>query len=152
MDKTISLMENRNAKLSALWIFAILNYLYCDYIGLIDPTLLKQYLTGNVEGLQITQGFLLGAAILMEIPISMVLLSLVLKYAANRWANIIAGTIMTLVQLSTLFLGSSPTMYYLFFSIIEITCTALIVLYAWTWTNPESRPERKRMHYQEKLT
>lgn len=152
MDKNISGMENRKAKLSALWIFAILNYLYCDFIGLIDPTLLKQYITGNVEGLQITQGFLLGAAILMEIPISMVLLSLVLKYAANRWANIIAGTIMTVVQFSTLFVGSSPTVYYIFFSIIEIACTALIVQYAWTWVNPESSLESKRFLSQEKLT
>ena len=152
MDKNISGMEDRKAKLSALWIFAILNYLYCDFVGLIDPELLNQYLTGNVEGLQITQGFLLGAAILMEIPISMVLLSLVLKYTANRWANIIAGTIMTVVQFSTLFVGSSPTVYYLFFSIIEITCTALIVLYAWTWVNPESSLESERFLHQEKLT
>jgi uncharacterized protein DUF6326 len=152
MNNNISGMEDRKVKLSALWIFAILNYLYCDFIGLIDPTLLNQYMTGNVGGLQITPGFLLSAAILMEIPISMVLLSIVLKYGANRWANITAGTIMTLVQFSTLFVGSSPTMYYLFFSIIEITCTALIVLYAWTWTNPESSPESKRMRYQEKLT
>ena len=152
MDKNISDMEDRKAKLSALWIFVILNYLYCDFIGLIDPELLKQYMTGNVDGLQITQGFLLGAAILMEIPISMVLLSRVLKYAANRWANIIAGTIMTVVQFSTLFVGSSPTVYYLFFSIVEITCTALIVLYAWKWANPESSLESKRFIHQEKLT
>ena len=152
MNKNISGMEDRKAKLSVLWVFAILNYLYCDVLGLIDPELFKQYLTGNVDGLQLTSGFLLGAAILMEIPISMVLLSIVLKPRVNRWANIIAGTIMTVVQFSTLFVGSSPTMYYVFFSIIEITCTALIVLYAWTWTNPETNLESKRMFHQEKLT
>lgn len=149
MDKNINEMGNRKAMLSALWIFAILNYLYCDFIGLIDPALLKQYMTGNVEGLQITPGFLLAAAILMEIPISMVLLSLVLKHTANRWANIIAGAIMTVVQISTLFVGSSPTVYYLFFSIIEITCTALIVLYAWTWVHPENSLESRRFLPQE---
>ena len=31
-----------------------------------------------------------------------------------------AGIIMTAVQFSTLFLGSPPTNYYLFFSIVEI--------------------------------
>jgi threonine/homoserine/homoserine lactone efflux protein len=86
---------------------------------------------------------LLGAAILMEIPISMVLLSRVLKYGANRWANMIAGAIMTAVQFSSLFFGSSPTIYYIFFSILEIACTALIVWYAWKWANPESSPRNK---------
>jgi hypothetical protein len=126
-------MDGMKARLSTLWIFAVLNYLYCDVMSLMDPEFLKQYMAGDVGGIRITQGFLLGAAILMEISISMVLLSRVLKFGANRWANIIAGTIMTVVQFSTLFFGSSPTSYYIFFSIIEIACTALIVWYAWKW-------------------
>jgi len=85
-----------------------------------------------------TQGFLLGASILMEIPISMVLLSRILNYGINRWANIIAGMIMTAVQFSSLFFGSSPTNYYIFFSIVEIASTSLIVLYAWRW-KPETQ-------------
>jgi hypothetical protein len=67
----------------------------------------------------------------------MVLLSMTLKYKANRWSNIIAGTIMTIVQFSSLFIGSAPTIYYMFFSIIEIACTLSIVWYAWRWRNPE---------------
>jgi threonine/homoserine/homoserine lactone efflux protein len=69
---------------------------------------------------------------MMEIPIAMVILSRVLKYGLNRWFNIIAGIIMTLVQIMSLFVGA-PTSYYVFFSIIEISCTAFIVWYAWTW-------------------
>jgi hypothetical protein len=84
-----------------------------------------------------TQGFLLGAGILVEIPIAMVLLSRVLKYRANRWANIAAGLVMTAVQCATLVL-TPPLAYYVFFSILEIGCTALIVWYAWTWPRPES--------------
>lgn len=122
--------------LSSIWIFVVLNYLYCDVLSLMDAELLKQYLSGNVANMEITQGFLLAAGILMEISISMVLLSRVLNYRANRWANIIAGTITTVVQIASLFVGSSPTMYYTFFSIIEIASTALIVWFAWTWRNP----------------
>jgi hypothetical protein len=134
-------MTDKKALLSTLWIFAMLNYLYCDVISLMDPEFLKQYMTGNVGGLQITQGFLFGAAVLMEVPTAMVLLSRILGYKANRWANIIAGCIMTVVQCSTLFFGSSPTMYYLFFSILEIGCTAFIVWFAWKWASPESHLE-----------
>ncbi len=136
-------MKDRKAILSTLWIFAMFNYLYCDVMSLMDPEFLKQHMTGNVGGVHVTQGFLLGAAILMEIPIAMVLLSKVLKYRANRWANIIAGLIMTVVQFSTLFFGSSPTIYYIFFSIIEIACTALIVWFAWKWANPEGNLKNK---------
>jgi hypothetical protein len=123
-------------KLSTLWIFVMFNYLYCDVMSLMDPELLKQFMTGNVGGIKVTEGFLLGAAILMEIPIAMVLLSRVLKYRANRWANIIAGSIKTVVMI-LLFVGSSPPFYYIFFGTIEIACTSLIVWYAWKWPNPE---------------
>ena len=97
------------SKLSTLWIFAALNYLYCDVVGLMDRGLLRQFLTGEVDGIPMTQGFLLGAAILVEIPIAMVLLSRFLTYRANRWANIAAGSVMTVVQFLTLFLGTSTT-------------------------------------------
>ena len=128
------------SKLSTLWIFAALNYLYCDVISLMDPELLPQYLTGNIDGLELTPGFLLGAAILIEIPISMVLLSRVLRYRANRWANIAAGALMTVVQSATLFVGV-PAPYYLFFSVIEIATTVLIVWFAWNWSEPVAQVE-----------
>jgi hypothetical protein len=134
---------NMRSKLSTLWIFATLNYLYCDVAGLMDRELLTGYLAGNVGGLEISQGFLLGAGILVEIPIAMVLLSRVLKYRANRWANIAAGTVMTVVQLATLFLAGSPTMYYLFFSVIEIATTAFIVWSAWKWSEVAARTEQQ---------
>jgi hypothetical protein len=123
------------SKLSSLWIFVALNYLYCDVVSLMDPELLPLSLRGNVNGLELTPAFLLGAGILVEIFIAMVLLSRVLPYRTNRWANIAAGTIMTAVQSATLFVGV-PAPYYLFFSVIEIATTVLIVWFAWNW--PES--------------
>lgn len=120
-------------KLSTLWIFVMFNYLYCDIMALMDPESLNQFMTGNVGGIHITQGFLLGAALLMEIPIAMIILSRVLEYKVNRRANIMAGTLMTLVQFSSLFFGSTPTLYYLFFSIMEIAGTSIIAWSAWKW-------------------
>ena len=128
--------EYVKVKLSVLWLFVMLNYIYADIITLMDSSVLNEILTGSVGGLQITQGFLLGAAILMEIPIAMVVLSLVLKYKANRWANIFAGTIKTVVMILTMFVGV-PTLYYIFFGTIEIACTSLIVWYAWKWKKNE---------------
>lgn len=123
-------------KLSFLWIFALLNYLYCDIMSLMDSGILKEYLEGTVSGMNITEGFLLGAAVLMEIPILMVLLSRILKHKPNRILNLVAGVIMTLVQAATLFIGTAP-MYYIFFSIFEIGATAFIVYTAWKWREPD---------------
>jgi hypothetical protein len=133
--KGTNIMMNKRVLFSTLWIFAVLNYLYCDVVSLMDANLLKQYLTGSVEGMELTQTFLLLAGILMEVSISMVLLSRILPYKTNRLANMIAGTITTGVQIATLF--GSPTMYYMFFSAIEITCTLSILLIAFRWSEPE---------------
>jgi hypothetical protein len=130
---------DKKALFSTLWIFVTLNYLYCDVMGLMDPDLLKQYLTGSVNGMDINAGFLLGAAILMEIPIGMVLLSRILNHRANRWTNMIAAFIMTVVQTLTMFLGK-PASYYLFCGAIEILTTAFIVWYAWKWAEAEAGP------------
>ena len=128
--KTTTEMKDKKVMLSTLWLFAMLNYTYGDVVTLMDPV--------KHGSIQLTQGFLLGASIFQEIPIAMVLLSRILKYRANRWANIIAGTIMTVALIATLFVAV-PTLYYVFFSIIEIACTAFIVWYAWRWPNPEAR-------------
>ena len=122
-------MDGIKSKLSTLWVVATLNYLYCDVVTLMDPHLLKQFMAGSVGGMQISQGFLLGAGVLVEIPIAMVLLSRILGARSNRWANIIAGATMTAVQLLSLTV-KTPAPYYLFFSVIEIACTSAIVWYA----------------------
>ena len=127
---------DRRVILSTLWVFVTLNYLYCDLMGLMDSSLLKQYISGTVEGMEINESFLFVAAILMEIPISMVLFSMILKYKFNRVANMVAGSIKTLVMIATLFMGT-PTLYYLFFAAIEISTTLFIIWYAWTWINTE---------------
>ncbi len=117
-------MQDNRVRLSTLWVFMLLNYLYCDVLGLFDPGLPKN----------LTQEALLAASFLMEIPIAMVVLSRVLKHRPNRWANVIAGSFMAVVQASTLFVGSAPTTYYVFFSVIEVACLLVIVGSAWRWS------------------
>ncbi|MBP1674013.1 MAG: hypothetical protein H6Q24_151 [Bacteroidetes bacterium] len=129
VNKKNTEMPDMKVRLSALWLFAILTYTYGDVVALMDPV--------KHGSVQLTEGFLLGGSIFMMIPITMVLLSRVLKYRASRWTSIIAGMIMTASLPVTLFVAK-PTMYYIFFTFIEITCTALIVWYAWKWRSPEA--------------
>jgi len=131
-NKKVTVMPDMKVRLSALWLFAMLTYTYGDVVTLMDPV--------KHGSMQLTEGFLLGGSIFMMIPITMVLLSRILKYRASRWASIIAGTIMTASLAVTLFVAV-PTSYYVFFTVIEITCTALIVWYAWKWRIPEGESE-----------
>ena len=131
-NKKSTELPDMKVRLSALWLFAMLTYTYGDVVTLMDPV--------KHGSIQLTEGFLLGGSIFMMIPITMVLLSRVLKYQASRLASIIAGTIMSATLPVTLFVVA-PTTYYVFFTIIEITCTALIVWYAWNWHNAESKSE-----------
>ena len=130
--KTIK-MPDMKVGLSALWLFAMLTYTYGDVVTLMDPV--------KHGSIQLTEGFLLGGSIFMMIPITMVLLSRILKHRANRLTSIIAGTIMTAALPVTLFVAE-PTMYYVFFTTIEIVCTGLIVWYAWKWRNIEDKSEQ----------
>ncbi len=130
--KMTAVMKDKKVILSTLWIFATLNYIYADiFTSFFDPEAQSGTMT-------MTQGAVFGFAILMETAIAMVLLSRVLKYGANRWANIVSGIIHTAVVGWTL-LGT-PLPFYIFFASIEIACTLFIIWYAWRWRNPEGQP------------
>jgi hypothetical protein len=97
MNKT-TVVKDRKALLSILWIFVMFNYTYADILtlyfnGVLQKETWKAFQSGSVGSLHITQGFVLVGAVLMETAIAMVLLSRVLKYRANRWANIIVGVL-----------------------------------------------------------
>jgi len=121
---------DRKPLLSTLWIFTVFNYLYADLLMMIvNPA------TYQRAAEKMTTGTVLGFTVLMEILISMVLLSRLLPYRANRWANIIAGLLGTAFVAVTL--GGHAPLYYVFISSLEIVCTLFIVWYAWTWRVPE---------------
>lgn len=135
-------IHDRRVWLSTLWIFAMFNYLYADVYTLffnpvLRPEAWKAFLAGSAGGTPLTEGFVLVTAVLMETAIAMVLLSRVLSYGPNRWANIIMGVFHTLFVAWSL-AGDTPTIFYAFFATIEIACTLFVVWYAWGWRNPRA--------------
>jgi uncharacterized protein DUF6326 len=134
--------RDRRVLLSTLWVFAILNYLYADVIGLtfnrvLQPDAWSRLGSGYVGSIHVTQGFVLMTAVLMETAIAMVLLSRVLSYRPNRWANIGVGTLHTAAVAWSLS-GGDLNVFYAFFATIEIACTLFIIWCAWTWPKPEA--------------
>ena len=129
---------NPRILLVLLWVFYTVNFMYCDTLSSLEPGVLAMHMTGfTADGtVKITAGFLLGTAMMFEIPFLMIVLSWVLKYRVNRWANIIAATLFIVAQIGSLFLGT-PSPAYLFYVVIEIAGLLLIVWKAWKWRNPE---------------
>jgi len=119
--------------LSTLWVFITANYIFCDVLSNMESGVLKSYLDGKVGGIDVNQRFLLGSAIMMEIPFAMILLSRILGHKANRWANVVAGAIMAVIQVGSMFFGTPPTAHYIFYSIAEIGCALFIAWYALRW-------------------
>ncbi|MFL6300240.1 MAG: DUF6326 family protein [Terriglobales bacterium] len=128
-------MHDTKERLSLLWIFVLLNYLYADVLALFA-------VAGTGTSFEpLPQWALMGSAILMEIPIAMIVASRLLSFRANRLANIIAATFLTLINGFLTFIapllgwGHPPAFAeYLFFATIETVCTLVIIWQAWNWS------------------
>jgi len=121
---------NTKVKFSTLWIVVMINVAMADIFGFMVDLMAGQ----TVPEIQVPQVGMLIFAIIMEIPIAMIFLSRVLKYRANRWANIIASVI----TIAFVILGGSPELHYYFFAAVEIVCMLLIIRDAWKWSNAEA--------------
>lgn len=121
---------DRKPLLSTFWIFAMFNYTYADLLMMIVNPEVYQRAAAKMTGSAV-----LVFAVLMEVSIAMILLSRVLPYRLNRWANVIAGLESTVFVALTL--GGNPPLYYVAFSTLEMACTLFIAWYAWSWRIPE---------------
>ncbi len=132
-QKTEPFLTNKRNLYSSMWAFASLNYIYADLTGLMDKNILSQYQNGVVNGTKITPDFLGVAAVFMQIPLANVFLPQVIKNERTlRWVQIASGTLMTLVQAGTLFVGK-PTPHYAVYSAFEIAATTFITIDAIKW-------------------
>ena len=140
-------VANTRLTLSLLWVFATANYIYCDVFTQFHGPTVNQILTGTVNGVHITEWFLLGFAVILELPMAMIVGAWVLPHQINRIANLVVGAGMTLLQASTVFMGGVLPHYY-FFSAIEVVTTALIFFIALRWreagtsTGAEAAPQQ----------
>ena len=125
-------MEDVKIKLSALWVAFMLVGFVGAMLQLFEPGLIEQIIAGEVDGMPITHELLLVEAILLVIPPIMVFLSVTLKEKANRWANIILGTVFFGFGLFEL-TEKITQPYFLVSGILGIVFAVLIVWYAWKW-------------------
>jgi len=113
--------------LSTLWTVVMINMVYADVISLHIPGTLEE--VAKTAGETPIPLLMLGGAIIIELPLLMIILSRVLKYQINRWANMIVA-ILTIVFVIG---GSAPYPHYYFIAAIEVVCMLLVILTAWQW-------------------
>ena len=118
-------------KISALWIAMLFLFAYGDIFGFFKPGQIEEVMSGEISGIEITQGFLFAVSVYIAIASVMIFLSLVLPAAICRWTNVVLA-ILYVVSIVTAAIGETDA-YYLFLSAGEIALLLLIVRYAWTW-------------------
>jgi hypothetical protein len=139
-ETTVALKDakiNIKIKLSVLWVTLMLFYIYADILGFYTPGNIEKVVSGEIGGMQITEGFLFAMAIWMAIPSLMVFLSLTLKANANRWVNIIVGFASIVALFATFFVGEFSARYT-FQAVLEGVLITLIIWSAWKWPAQEA--------------
>ena len=105
----------------------MLTYLLGDVLRIFSG----DFVAGEVSGMEISQGLMLGMAVLMVIPIVMVFLSLTVKYPTIRWISIVAALFFFLFNLVGL--PTYPSVYDQFLIVVGLLFNLLTVWYAWKW-------------------
>jgi hypothetical protein len=138
---TVNHALNIRTKISILWVVLLFNMAFADIVGFAYPGALAELMAigtdgvsfGNADGIIITPGFLLIAAIFIEIAILMVYLSLVLARQTNRIANCVAAVLTAVFVIG----GGSFKFHYIFFASVEMATLMMIVILAWDWSDDE---------------
>ena len=125
-------------RLSALWIAVMFLYVYVDILAFYKPGTIDGILVGRVWTLDITQGWALGALVLMAVPALMIVLSLTLPAAAARWTNVVVAALFVVVSLGNA-VGESWLFLWLG-AAIEAVLLLLVVRFAWAWPRHVEHP------------
>ncbi len=119
-------MEPTRIILAGLWIASMLAYLWGDVLRLIAANGKE----GEIFETQPTQGMFMFMAALMLIPIVMVVLTLILKYPAIRWVNIIVAIAWVIFTLAGF---SGYPAHTKFILAVSFVFNGLTIWYAWNW-------------------
>jgi len=121
-------------KISVLWLFYVVALIAYMTLAGFESGALEQVMSGEIDGMKITPELMLLFAILFLAPLVMAVLTLTLKDKANRWTNIIIGTIFVIIQIAALAeTAAQPSAWMILMEISKLIAPALIVWYAYKW-------------------
>ena len=120
--------------LSTLWMVVMINMLKADILSLFIPGATNEVVKTAVSASASIPQLMLVGAVMGQLGIAMIILSRVLKYGVNRWANIVVA----IVTLAYIWGGMASYPHYIFIASVESLGLLLIVWFAWTWRNEEA--------------
>ena len=132
-SRTLRAITDTQIRISALWIALMLTYLLGDVMRIFSG----DFVAGEVDGMQVSQGLYLGLAALMLIPIVMLFLTLILKHKANRRVNIALAVFLFVFNL--IGLPTYPSLYDQFLIVVGLLINVLTVWYVWKWPKPQAQ-------------
>lgn len=118
-------------KLCALWTSILFIFAYVDIFASFRADIVTGVVSGKIAGFQVDQVFLVLTTLYVVVPSLMIFLSLVLRPAVGRWANVVLAVLYALSIVGSA-VGETWWYYYLG-SAVECALLAAIVWYAWTW-------------------
>ena len=124
-----------------MWIFLAVSTSVGMVLMFMMPGVIEEIMAGELDGVPISEGYLLVLALFWLIPFTMAFLSLTLKDSANRWANIIVGIAWAGLHILALILKPLLIQGQLALAFMEASRTvvaALIVWHAWKWPKQEA--------------
>ncbi len=116
-------------KLSALWLFLLLNIIFRDLHQFVMPGFLETIMTGQFNGMEITPELMLIGGIVVSVPISMVPLSLLLERRFARPLTFVAALVTAVTMIPSWRMDLDDA-YHLALQTIAL---AAIVWMAWRW-------------------
>ncbi|MGZ2260084.1 DUF6326 family protein [Roseobacter sp. A03A-229] len=116
-------------KLSALWLFILLNIIFRDLHQFVMPGFLETIMTGQFNGMEITPELMLIGGVVVSVPISMVPLSLMLERRFARPLTFVAALVTTITMIPPAPIDLDDT-YHLALQLIAMSA---IVVMAWRW-------------------
>lgn len=116
--------------IAVLWIAMMILYIYNDIFHLFKPDAIQNMMDGQMGPFAVTQLGLLSATVLMAIPVIMSIGTLVCSAKVSRVANIIFGSLYTIVNIVNL---QGEWAFYIFSGVIQIAITLYIIWIAIKW-------------------
>lgn len=123
--------------LSSLWIFFFVNHFFMGFHELANPAFVEQL----VGGFEVSDTLLLLAAITIELPIIMIVLSRVLPNKINWIVNILVAVFAVGLEINN---NSKPDLDNVFFLVAEFVGFATIVVISVLWRLRLVKENRKQ--------
>jgi len=124
-------------RIVVLWLFMAVATSTHSIVAFMEPGMIEELMTGEVEGMALTTGMLIFMALFWLIPLWMAFVTITLKGTSNRWVNFVLGILFTLCNIWH-FIGhlASPVQMLIVGSTVAVT--VLIAWYAWKWPKQEA--------------